>query len=199
MNVEALKKQMEGKPAPVPLLAVQGFANTIDVESGTDLLESPTSFAKWLQQSGLAARNLKVSEPDLKGARELRQAVRLMLAANESDTTDPKAARALARLASEYPIPLTADESGRLTPKLGSAKTVDELVSQLLAIIFLAQATDTWTRLKLCEDPDCAWAFYDSSKNRSGSWCRMGLCGNRIKNRAYRERNRGEAKAPGGA
>ncbi|MGZ5324519.1 MAG: CGNR zinc finger domain-containing protein, partial [Solirubrobacterales bacterium] len=49
----------------------------------------------------------------------------------------------------------------------------------------------TWERLKLCENPDCLWAFYDNSRNRSGSWCRMGLCGNRIKNRAYRERQRG--------
>ncbi|MSO42156.1 MAG: zf-CGNR multi-domain protein [Solirubrobacterales bacterium] len=195
MNLEALAEQAEGKPAPEPLLAVQAFANTIDVEEGSDLLESVASYAGWLRQMGLAAGGLKVSKGELKGARELRKAVRLMLTANEQDATDPGAARALARLAAEHPIPLTADESGRLTPKLGSAKSADELVSQLLAIIFLSQATDTWSRLKLCEDPECAWAFYDSSKNRSGSWCRAGQCGNRLKNRAYRERRRGGAKS----
>jgi len=35
---------------------------------------------------------------------------------------------------------------------------------------------------------DCRWAFYDSSKNRGGTWCRMEECGNRVKNRRYRDR-----------
>ena len=45
MKVERLIEQVEGKPAPVPLLAVQAFANTLDVETSTDLLESADSFA----------------------------------------------------------------------------------------------------------------------------------------------------------
>ncbi|MGH2778535.1 MAG: CGNR zinc finger domain-containing protein, partial [Actinomycetota bacterium] len=32
-------------------------------------------------------------------------------------------------------------------------------------------------------------AFYDHSKNRSGKWCTMRVCGNRAKTRAYRERH----------
>ena len=31
---------------------------------------------------------------------------------------------------------------------------------------------------------------YDSSRNRGGTWCQMEVCGNRIKNRHYRERHR---------
>ena len=69
------------------------------------------------------------------------------------------------------------------------------LGSQLLAIAFQSQIEGTWPRLKLCRNPDCRWAFYDSSRNRSGSWCRMGQCGNRLKNRAYRERRRSELAA----
>jgi predicted RNA-binding Zn ribbon-like protein len=78
-----------------------------------------------------------------------------------------------------------------MEPDLSPAVKAEHLVPQLLGVIFYSQATGTWERLKLCENPDCLWAFYDNSRNRSGSWCRMGLCGNRIKNRAYRERQRG--------
>jgi predicted RNA-binding Zn ribbon-like protein len=55
-------------------------------------------------------------------------------------------------------------------------------------------ANGTWERLKACALHDtCEWAFYDWSKNRSGTWCDMKVCGNRSKARAYRERKRGAA------
>ena len=47
-------------------------------------------------------------------------------------------------------------------------------------------ADGTWRRLKACREDTCQWAFYDRSKNRSGTWCSMAVCGNRAKARAYR-------------
>jgi predicted RNA-binding Zn ribbon-like protein len=49
---------------------------------------------------------------------------------------------------------------------------------------------DTWSRLKACRDDTCKWAFYDHSKNRSGHWCSMEVCGSRHKARQYRERRK---------
>ena len=49
---------------------------------------------------------------------------------------------------------------------------------------------DTWPRLKACRDDTCQWAFYDHSKNRSGHWCSMEVCGSRHKARQYRERRK---------
>jgi predicted RNA-binding Zn ribbon-like protein len=59
----------------------------------------------------------------------------------------------------------------------------------------------SWQRVKACRADDCHWAFYDFSRNRSGTWCDMAVCGNREKVRSYRERApRGEerdaARAP---
>jgi predicted RNA-binding Zn ribbon-like protein len=45
-------------------------------------------------------------------------------------------------------------------------------------------------RLKVCDNGDCAWAFYDESKNRSRRWCSADKCGNLIKVRRFRERQR---------
>jgi len=49
----------------------------------------------------------------------------------------------------------------------------------------------TWARVKACVADDCQWAFYDSSRNRSGRWCDMAVCGNREKVRTYRSRQSG--------
>ena len=58
-----------------------------------------------------------------------------------------------------------------------------------------AIAEGTWARLKACERDSCRWAFYDRSKNRSGHWCSMDVCGAREKNRrAYRRRRASRAR-----
>ncbi|HEX6654657.1 MAG TPA: CGNR zinc finger domain-containing protein, partial [Candidatus Limnocylindria bacterium] len=32
--------------------------------------------------------------------------------------------------------------------------------------------------------------FFDRSRNRSGTWCTMAVCGSRMKSRSYRSRRR---------
>ncbi len=51
-------------------------------------------------------------------------------------------------------------------------------------------------RLKVCDNSDCAWAFYDESKNRSRRWCSAAECGNLIKVRRFRERQRAARSQP---
>lgn len=193
MNAEELTRQVEAKPAPMPLLAVQAFADTLDVESSTDLLEEPAIFLDWMQRSGVAEPGIEVAPAELDLARSFRSVIRDLLVANEQGAPDPVAAAKLAELTAEHRVQLAADPAtGELAPDTSPAESVEDLVCMLLGIVADAQRTGTWERLKLCENPDCLWAFYDSSRNRSGSWCRTGLCGNRIKNRAYRERQRAE-------
>ncbi len=45
-------------------------------------------------------------------------------------------------------------------------------------------------RVGCCSDPDCAWVFLDTSRNRSRRWCSMADCGNRNKARRHYERAR---------
>jgi predicted RNA-binding Zn ribbon-like protein len=61
---------------------------------------------------------------------------------------------------------------------------------ELLLVIRRAQEDGTWSRLKVCANPDCQWAFYDRSRNQQGNWCDMAVCGNRLKNRQLRARRR---------
>jgi len=45
-------------------------------------------------------------------------------------------------------------------------------------------------RLKICANLDCSWVFYDESRNRTRRWCDGGICGNLVKVRQFRARNR---------
>jgi predicted RNA-binding Zn ribbon-like protein len=45
-------------------------------------------------------------------------------------------------------------------------------------------------RIKTCPGENCGWKFLDRSKNRSRRWCDMAVCGNVVKAREYRARNR---------
>jgi predicted RNA-binding Zn ribbon-like protein len=48
-------------------------------------------------------------------------------------------------------------------------------------------------RLKRCAGHDCAWLFYDRSKNASRRWCLMADCGTTDKVRRFRQRQRSGA------
>lgn len=192
MNLDELTRLVESKPAPAPLLALQAFVNTLDVESGADLLDSPAEFRGWLRHTELERPPIHVSYRDLSRARELRDTLRALLAANAHGEVDHAAARKLRSDLGGRQIPLTVDRSGRLELDLSPARSVDELISLLIGIAFQAQVEGQWERLKLCRNDECQWAFFDASRNRGGAWCQMQVCGNRIKNRHYRRRHRTE-------
>jgi predicted RNA-binding Zn ribbon-like protein len=77
-------------------------------------------------------------------------------------------------------------DGSRLEPQAGG---VDGALGRLLVAVHEAQHDGTWARMKACPWDTCHWAFYDHTKNRSGVWCNMAVCGNRAKARAYRERH----------
>jgi predicted RNA-binding Zn ribbon-like protein len=60
--------------------------------------------------------------------------------------------------------------------------------ARLLLAIECLQAQGAWPRLKACTDDGCQWAFFDTTRNRSRTWCSMEECGNKEKTRRYRER-----------
>ena len=44
--------------------------------------------------------------------------------------------------------------------------------------------------LRRCGNPDCVLFFYDTTRNHRRQWCAMGTCGNLMKVRAFRKRQR---------
>src|SRR5205823_11723454 len=63
-------------------------------------------------------------------------------------------------------------------------------IGAVVAQLYDASANGTLDRLKMCASEECRRVFYDRSKPGTRRWCQAALCGNRIKTRAYRERQR---------
>ena len=189
MDAAELRRQVEHKFAPEPLLAVQALANTYDFETEEERLGDPAQSRAWLVGAGLAAEDVAVGAAEHRRLRELRMVVRRLLDTHASGVEDPEAGEGLSRLLHSHQVRLGAAGNGGLELDLSPQDTVDGVISQLLGIVFQAQVEGQWERLKICACDECRWAFYDSSRNRGGTWCQMEVCGNREKNRAYRRRS----------
>lgn len=175
--------------APARLELVREFVNTLDIEEGTDALATPAEAEQWLAAHGLDGDDERLSDDDLARLVEVREALRALMLANNTGEAPPQTAlEALNAQSAEAAIGLRFDDSGAaLVTRCGG---VDCAIAQLLSVVYEAMSDTTWRRLKACPASDCHWAFYDHSRNRSGTWCEMGECGNREKARRFRERHR---------
>jgi predicted RNA-binding Zn ribbon-like protein len=174
---------------PREVETILGFVNTLDVETGADALDTPEALAGWLEAQGLLQGGGAATRRDLERAVELREALRALLRAHHDATVDPGAITVLNSTASDLPLSVTFDSRGN--PSITAGRTgISGGLGGVLSAVARAQAAGSWPRLKVCSMDTCQWAFYDRSKNRSGRWCSMGVCGNRAKTKSYRERRR---------
>ncbi|MGI8550306.1 MAG: CGNR zinc finger domain-containing protein [Dehalococcoidia bacterium] len=179
-------------PAPGDLKRVQGFVNSVDLEDGLDLLGNPEQLRTWLARHRLLDRDTPVSEADVRLVREVREALRQLLLANNEAQPDRDAIRTLNRIGSQALLTVRFGDDGRtmLVPDQAGAPGA---IGRVLADVYTAMTEGSWSRLKACRNDTCRWAFYDYSKNHSGSWCTMAICGNRMKVRAYQQRRRSKS------
>jgi predicted RNA-binding Zn ribbon-like protein len=186
----------EDKPAPQPLLVVQSFVNTRDLELGTDLLADAATAGEWLRAAGLLGPMGTADAAELRAAREFREAIRGLLARNGRGPAPAEShlgpVQAVARASRPR---LAIDLSGQVQLDPGPGGRLADGLTRLLLIIRDAQRDGTWARLKICGNPDCLYAFYDRSHSRRGAWCDMASCGNMIKNRNLRARRGSQARA----
>ena len=179
------------KQAPMPLLRVQAFVNTRDLDAGTDLLAGAGTAGSWLRAAGLLGPDAEVSEADLRAARQARESIRALLIRNAGgEPGDQDDLSPLRDLAGRGELRLAVDASGAIGLAPEPAGGLAAGLLGLLLTIRDAQRDGTWARLRACGNPDCLWAFYDRSHSRQGSWCEMSSCGNLMKNRSLRARRR---------
>lgn len=175
--------------APGELETVRLFVNTLHDNLSGEELDSPDALRDWLARFRLSPRGARFRPADLKRAREVREALRRLMLANNGNQPDPHAVELLNDTAARARLGAALEDhsSWRLEP---GRDGIDRSLGMLLAIVFRSMSDGTWPRLKACGNPDCEYAFYDHSKNHSGRWCDMASCGNMMKARAYRERAR---------
>jgi predicted RNA-binding Zn ribbon-like protein len=178
---------MDTSRAPGELELVRVFVNTLEVDEAVDELSSPSALTEWLRAQGLL-RGGAASRADLANARRLREALRVLLLANNGVSVRKEAAVTLNRAARRAGLGVRFEPEGtaRVEPGAGG---VDGALGRLLAIVSASMADGSWERLKACRAEDCRWAFYDQARNRSRHWCSMAVCGNRTKARTFRRRH----------
>jgi predicted RNA-binding Zn ribbon-like protein len=86
-------------------------------------------------------------------------------------------------------MPWSATSRYGLVPAPGALGLVQDLLNTAQAL-YEGQHAGTGHRLKTCRNPRCRVAFYDRSRNASGVWHSVRVCGNAINLRAHRERRR---------
>lgn len=185
---EKLAEHLGSKPAPGDLALVQAFINTWVFDASTDPLQTPHGLRTWLSDLELIEAGASVTDCDVRHAHSVREALRTLAHANNGGPEDPNALDTLNRAARSAQLAIGFQSGGRagIEPR---APGVDGALGQILVIALDAMADGIWARLKACPADDCRWVFYDETKNRSGTWCSMRVCGNRTKAREYRRRH----------
>jgi predicted RNA-binding Zn ribbon-like protein len=192
----SLPPQPGGRPAaPGVLGLLQAFLNThfdLVTEHGADLLATRGSARDWLSAQGLMELEEKITEADLDRLHQLREGLRQLIAIGQGFGVKPSAgaARAINEVLAGAAIELRFSAVGPELIPVG-ASPVDRVLGSLTAIAAIAMIDDGWRRLKVCPGPHCGWVFYDHSRNGSGRWCSMNVCGGREKARAQYRRRRG--------
>ena len=186
-------------PAPGELALVQAFINShydLELEHGADLFATPEALAAWLSRRGLVGDGGAVSRRDARRAVAVREALRAVAQANGAERPGRRLEAALVALDEAGRGPEVEVRFGvtgpRLVPAAG-AGGIDGAIALVSAITARAMIDGSWARLKVCPGEDCGWAFYDHSRNQSGRWCSMAVCGGRAKARSHYRRQQGTA------
>jgi predicted RNA-binding Zn ribbon-like protein len=183
--------ESEPRAAPGRLGRVQSFINTVELTEGDDTIASVAGLHAWLGSHGLPVPYDQLGPGSVAAAIGLREALRDLVDSRDEPpgASREQAARALDELAARRPLVIRFDLEG--DPRLEAATAdLDGALATILADAASAVGDGSWARFKACRNDGCRWAFFDGSKNRSGAWCSMAACGNRMKGRAFRERRR---------
>jgi len=182
-------------PAPGRLAVVQSFLNSVDYEEGVERFGSSEDIQIWMVTHELIDGEHQLSAADRDRVIELREALRDLVGANTGEHlwegANERFAEAIGSGVFLTPASNGAGQVDLIPADSGTG--LDAAFARLLLICHDARLDGTWARFKLCRNQNCRWAFYDTSRNRSGIWCDMATCGSRHKARAYRLRKQAGA------
>jgi predicted RNA-binding Zn ribbon-like protein len=192
----ALPQPGRRPPAPGDLALVQSFINShFDLvgEWGADLFGTPAGLRDWCTRRGLIARRSgRLGDSDVEHAIAVREGLRALATENgQQPGFGADRVTALNGVAAGLPMRLVFAGSGaQLEPAV--EQPVARALAVVMSIAYRAIVDGRWERLKICPGEHCGWAFYDQSRNKSGRWCSMSVCGGRAKARSHYRRARGD-------
>jgi predicted RNA-binding Zn ribbon-like protein len=163
-------------PAPGRLGYVQAFLNSFwDLDAdGADRWATDAGLAAWLRERGFSDA---VTEAERTRTVALRDGLRAALLGEGWAGVDDGGA-----------LVVRHEATGAWLEPAGDGPSAARALA--VAVVLEARRDGSWERMKACPGPHCGWAFHDHSRNRSGQWCSMQICGNRTKGATFRRRRR---------
>jgi predicted RNA-binding Zn ribbon-like protein len=184
---------------PDQLANLYDFANSLDVRHfihhgvqhlQSDELTGPRELGAWMAQRGLLSTNASITPAMFDSALRLRAAVRAYLQCDPAERrNNGGAVRSLSKELKLFPLvaQVRIDRGAALKPARRDALAG---LSAISAELYEGAVRGTLDRLKTCAAEECRRVFFDRSKPATRRWCMSTLCGNRMKTRTYRERQR---------
>jgi predicted RNA-binding Zn ribbon-like protein len=189
-------------PAPGELALVQAFINShfdLERDHGADLFATPDGLQRWLSGRALLPSTTNLTGDDLRRVRAVREGLRAVARVNaeRGPAPTPAVLKHLDEAVTGAALEVRFEPRG---PRLiaGAPAGLDRALGVIVAIAVRTMLDGSWARLKVCPGEHCGWAFYDHSRNQSGRWCSMAVCGGRAKARAHYRRRRPQGSKPSG-
>jgi predicted RNA-binding Zn ribbon-like protein len=165
------------------------FLNSAHLPDGDDQLADGRAgpwLTRWLTDAGRPAPAGPDAPTELQS---LREGLRQLAGINCGAPADPAVVGAAQAVLERSLLLVELAAAGEPHVTAVDRDDTGRLAIAVAADAYLAvQARGEWPRLKVCASPDCRWAFWDGTRNRSRRWCDMAGCGNRAKNRTWRSR-----------
>ncbi|HEY3524141.1 MAG TPA: CGNR zinc finger domain-containing protein [Candidatus Limnocylindrales bacterium] len=176
------------------------FVNTLELE-GSDLVDhlpDVDAVIAWLAEHGLVHPELCADDDDrvVERVRTVREALRTVIDALAEDrAADPGALGTVNQaLAARDAVELVPAPEGARVGHRHVGDPIDGALARLAEPLVSLVAEGDISRLRVCANDRCRWAFYDTSRTGRRRWCDMATCGNRAK----AARHRARAKREGG-
>ena len=190
-----MSKESRKFRVPDALADLYDFANTLDVRHFThhgvmheqgDELKGPRELGAWLARRGLGS-GTRITPAKFVAAIELRTAIRNYLKIDPAQRYGNRDSLNAAIKTFPLAVEMRAKDGAGLKPVRADALAG---LSEIVAQLYDGARDGTLGRLKMCASDECRRVFFDRSKPATRRWCMSTLCGNRIKTRNYRERQR---------
>lgn len=189
------------------------FLNSIavPVDEAVDWIADGRGLVSWLQQAGLVPEHelAEVSERAMPGkldrvadqARHLREWFRGFVKAHMGLPLGADSLGELAPLSrllerDEAYRRLTLGDEGHLILETARRwRSPESLLIPIGEALARVVTEEDFVQVKACEGHNCTLLFADHTRGRARRWCSMGVCGNRAKVAAHRDRKK-QARAP---
>jgi predicted RNA-binding Zn ribbon-like protein len=164
-------------------------------ESGIeDFFESDNDVFIWLRQAGLSPEGVTEVRPSgslLRAARALRAVIRALVQARKaSKAPDLSDLNAFLVAAQSHPQLVWTKSKAISMKTVWSSDTAEQVLAPVaLKAAELFSGAD-FRRVRRCDDPTCVHWFYDQTKPGQRRWCSMATCGNRLKVKTYRRKQK---------